>query len=62
MAKKINDLRKMSKSDREKELENLKVSLVKSKINVNTSKTGGSKTKEIKKMIARIHTLNKLNK
>ena len=55
-ALKTKDLRKMSESEREKKLAELKIELVKSKIN--TSKTG-PKTKEIKKIIARILTLNK---
>ncbi|MBM3228654.1 50S ribosomal protein L29 [Candidatus Pacearchaeota archaeon] len=55
-ALKTKDLRKMSESEREKKLAELKIELVKSKIN--TSKTG-PKTKEIKKIIAKILTLNK---
>ncbi len=54
---KARDLRRMSKEDREKKLEELKMELIKSK--VNAAKTGNSKTKEIKKIIARIITLNK---
>lgn len=55
-ALKAKDLRKMSEIEREKKLAELKMELVKSRIN--TSKTG-PKTKEIKKIIARILTLNK---
>ena len=55
-ALKAKDLKKMSESEREKKLAELKMELVKSKIN--TSKKG-PKTKEIKKIIARILTLNK---
>jgi len=57
MATKIQDLKKMSKEEREKKLSELKFELVKSK--VNASKTGSSKPKEIRKAIARIITLNK---
>ncbi len=55
MAKK-EDFKKMSKSDRDKKMKELKLELVKSK--VSGSKTGTSKVKQIKKMIARILTLN----
>lgn len=54
---KARDLKRMSKEDREKKLEELKIELIKSK--VNATKAGNSKTKEIKKIIARIITLNK---
>lgn len=47
----------MSKEDREKKLKELRLELVKSK--ASAVKTGGAKTKEIKKIIARILTLNK---
>ena len=50
------DFKKLSKQDREKKLKELKLELVKSK--VSGSKTGTSKVKQIKKMIARILTLN----
>jgi len=56
MAKK-QDFKGMSKDDRAKKLKELKFELVKAK--VSGSKTGTSKVKEIKKMIARILTLNK---
>ena len=55
MAKK-EDFKKMSKADRDKKMKELKLELVKSK--VSGSKTGTSKVKQIKKMIARILTLN----
>ncbi len=55
-ALKARDLRKMSESEREKKLIELRRELVKSKIN--TSKIG-PKTKEIKKIIAKILTLKK---
>lgn len=51
------DFRNMSKEDLNKKLKELKLELVKSK--VNSSKSGTSKAKEIKKIIARIYTLNK---
>ncbi|GBE20460.1 MAG TPA: 50S ribosomal protein L29 [Candidatus Pacearchaeota archaeon] len=54
---KFKDIQKMGKEDREKKLKELRLELVKSK--VNSSKTGNSKTKEIKKIIARILMLNK---
>lgn len=57
MAIKIKELRSMNKKDREKKLEDLKVELVKSK--VNSSKSGGSRARDIRKAIARIKTLNK---
>ena len=46
----------MSKEEKTKRLEELKMELIKSK--VGASKTGSSRTKEIKKIIARIITLN----
>lgn len=54
---KIKELRQMSKEDREKKLKDLKLELVKSK--GRASKTGSSKAREIRKMVARIMTLNK---
>jgi ribosomal protein L29 len=54
---KAKDIQKMSKDEKEKKLKELKLELIKSK--VNASKTGSSKIKEIKKIIARILTLNK---
>ena len=54
---KSKDIGNMSKEDREKKLKELRLELVKSK--VGASKTGSSKIKEIKKIIARILTLNK---
>ncbi len=58
MAKmKAADIRKMSKEEINKKLEDLKIELVKSR--VAASKTGNSKVKEIKRLIARILTLHK---
>jgi len=54
---KSKDIQKMSKKDREKKLKELKLELVKSR--ANASKGGSSRIKEIKKIIARILTLNK---
>ena len=51
------DIRKMNKEEREKKLKELKLELIKSK--VSASKTGSSKVREIKKIIARILTINK---
>lgn len=53
---KFKDIQKLSKQEREKKLKELKMELIKSK--VKSSKTGSSKIKEIKKIIARILTLN----
>ncbi|MEX0932576.1 MAG: 50S ribosomal protein L29 [Candidatus Pacearchaeota archaeon] len=56
MAKmKIKEIEKMSKEDKEKKLKELKMELVKSKV----QKKGSLKIKEIKKIIARIHSTNK---
>lgn len=54
---KAKDIRRMSKGERTKKLEELKMELIKSK--VGASKTSNSKTREIKKIIARLITLNK---
>ncbi|MEM3091060.1 MAG: 50S ribosomal protein L29 [Candidatus Pacearchaeota archaeon] len=54
------DLKLMSEDERKKKLEELKIELIKARLNA--SKAGSSKVKEIKKMIARIITFNKLNK
>ncbi|MCX6746851.1 MAG: 50S ribosomal protein L29 [Candidatus Pacearchaeota archaeon] len=53
---KTKDIRRMSKSERDKKFEELKFELVKAK--VSASKSGSSKIKEIKKTMARILTLN----
>lgn len=57
---KAKDIRKMSKEDRKKKLEELGIELVKAR--VNASKTGSSKVREIKRLIARILTIEKINK
>jgi len=53
---KYKDIAKIDKTGREKKLKELKMELIKSR--ANASKTGSSKIKEIKKIIARILTLN----
>ena len=53
---KVKDISDMNKEQRERKLEELKLELIKSKIN--PSKSGSSKIKQIKKLISRIHTLN----
>ena len=57
---KAKDIQKMNKEEKAKNLKDLKLELIKSK--VNASKAGSSKIKEIKKTIARILTLNNSNK
>lgn len=54
---KLKDLKDLNEKERDKKLKELEFELVKSK--VNAAKTGGAKTKEIKKIIARILTLKK---
>jgi len=54
---KSKDIRGMSKEGRMEKLEELKMEMVKAR--VNASKTGNSKVREIKRLIARIFTLNK---
>jgi len=57
---KFKDIKKLNKDERTKKMKELKVELIKSK--VAASKTGNTKTREIKKIIARILTLNKSEK
>ena len=57
---KSKDLQNMSEENRNKKLKELKLELIKARVGV--SKTGSSKIKEIKKIIARIHTFNKSSK
>jgi ribosomal protein L29 len=54
---KSKEFKEMNKGERERKLKELKLELVKSK--VNASKGGSSKIKNIKKTIAQILTLNK---
>ncbi len=53
---KFKDIKKMNKDERSKKVEELKFELVRAK--ANASKSGTSKAKDIKKIIARILTLN----
>lgn len=53
---KFKNIQKMSKEEQEKKIKELKLELIKSK--VSASKTGSSRIKEIKKIIARMLTLN----
>ena len=58
MAKiKARDIRKMTKEERKEKLEELNMELIKSR--VAASKSGNSKVREIKRLIARIITINK---
>jgi large subunit ribosomal protein L29 len=54
---KTKEIKNMSKEERERRLKELKMELIKAKAGV--SKGGTSKIKEIKRIIARILTLNK---
>lgn len=51
---KYKEIQKLGKSEREKKLKELKMELVKE----SASKQGGNKSSKIRKIIARIHTLN----
>ena len=53
---KIKDIRNMSTEERKNKLEELKLELIKSNV---LSKKSSSKAKEIKRVIARIMTINK---
>jgi ribosomal protein L29 len=53
---KFKDLEKMNKEERSKRMEEMKFELVKAR--TSAAKSGSSKAKEIKKVIARILTLN----
>lgn len=57
MALKTDEIKKMSEKDRKKKLEELKFELIKSQVEGSGAQT--SKTREIRKMIAQILTLNK---
>ncbi len=57
---KYKEIVRLEKKEREKKLKELKMELVKAK--AGASKSGSSKIKEIKKIIARLHTFNNLNK
>ncbi len=53
---KFKEIKKMNETERKKKLQDLKTELIKSK--TGTQKTGSSKSREIRKMMARLHTLN----
>jgi ribosomal protein L29 len=55
MTKKIKEIKQLNEGEREKKLKELKADLIKAK--ATSSKSGSSRIKEIKKMIARILTL-----
>lgn len=54
---KFKEVKSLSTQDRNKKIEELKMELIKSQ--TGTAKTGNSKKRQIKKIIARIHTINK---
>ena len=57
---KFKQIKNLSKEEKEKKLKELKLELIKAKSI--SSKTANSKAKDIKKIIARILTLNNQNK
>lgn len=57
---KSKEIKKMTKAERDKKIKELKLELLKSK--TPSQKTGGAKIKEIKKIIARILTINNSDK
>jgi large subunit ribosomal protein L29 len=57
---KAKDIKKMNKEERMKKIEELELELIKAK--ASASKAGTSKIKEIKKVIARILTINNQEK
>jgi len=58
MALKAKEIRNMSEKEKKKKLEELRLELVKAR----TAKTGSSKIKEIRRMIARMLTLDNPDK
>lgn len=56
---KFQDIKKMNEDERRKKLEELKFELIKSQL-ANAEK-GSSRKSQIRKTIAKIHTINKLN-
>jgi ribosomal protein L29 len=56
---KIKDIKNMGNTEREKKVKELKLELIKAK--TNASKSGNIKTREIKRTIAKIFTINKSN-
>jgi len=57
---KSKEIVKMSNKERDGKIKDLKMELMKDKINL--SKGGKIKIREIKRTIARLHTFNRLNK
>ena len=57
---KTDEIKKMNKEDIEKKIKELKLELIKARLGA--SKTGTSKIKEIKKILAKLFTLNKSEK
>jgi len=57
---KSKEIKNLSKNDREKKMKELKFELAKSQ--ASASKGGSSRIGQIKKIIARIHTINKSEK
>ena len=55
---KSRDIKNMNQEDRNKRILELKLELIKAKANV--AKTGVSRAKEIRKLIARIKTINNI--
>jgi len=55
----IKDMKKMSKKEIEEKVKELKMELIKNK--VASGKGGKLQIKEIKRTIARLHTINRLN-
>ena len=54
------DISKMSEKERNSKIKDLKMELIKEKVSI--GKGGKLKTREIKKTIARLITINRLNK
>jgi ribosomal protein L29 len=55
---KTKEIKKLNKNEREEKIKDLKMELIKSRVNKN--KEGKQKPKEIKKTIARLLTFNRL--
>ena len=58
--RKVSEIRKMNEEEKNKMLKELRFELIKSR--TESSKGGSSKTREAKRAIARLLTLNKSNK
>ena len=57
---KLKEIKKMSEKEINEKIKDLRMELIKSQIAAN--KGGKLKTREIKRTIARLHTINRLNK